>query len=523
MTMYFLTDILHESIPDLRRSRLRPVDVAVIDSGIDSTHEILRHKVFGAWEYVEAQDQQGMAKIQERELPKDGNNASSDHGTAVASIISRIAANARLLDYKTLGPQGTSPGKTMIAGLEAAIAGKAKIINMSIVCENRYRHQIEDLCELAYQKHKIIVASKRNIPRPGDLGFPAELATCISVDNISYPSNPFLIEHIDMQPIEFAALGENMLVAMNGGGYNRQSGTSFAAPTVTGFIALLLGRYPDLELFEIKSILKYHSQKGTFRKMDLVNPLEVSEHVTKRSSYSSVGYICPKCKNAAYGDDAFSYMKCPTCGHVFALFSDMDRKLFQTVIMVLSTGIPKECLYHNVQHTKEVISNTYTFMQRYSGISTSMRKCLMAAALLHDYGYVESYTKNEPIAAQYAMDLLPEYGFTAEEIEQVKSLILATAMPVAPKTLPERILCDADVGHIGLEQYWKKTKLLRDEQEKHGNHLTNAEWLANEIHFLSNHHFFQRWLESERQGARKQMIEKLTNMQKNKKGEGKQE
>jgi predicted metal-dependent HD superfamily phosphohydrolase len=513
MTKHYLTDILNESILDLRCRRLHPVDVAIVDSGIDSTHELLRHRIFGAWEYVETQDKKGITRILEKKLPKFGNNASSDHGTAVASIISRIAGNARLLDYKTLGPYGTSTNKIMIAGLKAAIEGNAKIINMSLVCESKYRHEIEDLCEIAYQKHKIIVASKRNKPRPGDLGFPAQLATCISVDNIDYVNNPFEIEHIDMQPIEFAALGEKVLVATNNGGYCRQSGASFAVPTVTGFIALLLGRYPDLELFEIKSILKYHSQRGTFRKLNIINPLEISEHVIKKNSHSSVGYyICPKCRNAVYGDDVFSYMKCPSCSHIFALFSDMDRKLFQTVITVLSSNVPKDCLYHNVQHTREVVSNTYAFMRRYPCISTINRKCLMAAALLHDYGYVESYKENEPISAQYAADLLPQYGYKKEEIELVKSLILATALPVTPKTLLEKILCDADLGHIGLDQYREKTELLRKEREVHGFHLSKVEWLKGEIYFLSKHHFFQKWLETERREPRKQTIEKLTNM-----------
>jgi hypothetical protein len=34
------------------------------------------------------------------------------------------------------------------------------------------------------------------------------------------------------------------------------TGTSFATPTVTGLCALLIGAYPDLRLFEIKTLLK---------------------------------------------------------------------------------------------------------------------------------------------------------------------------------------------------------------------------------------------------------------------------
>lgn len=513
MTMHLLTDILQESILDLRNSQLRPVKVAVIDSGIDSKHEILCHKVIGAREYVEKKVADNKTTVIEKPLSYQKPKKEFEHGTAVASIISRIAPNARFLDYKIFGTNGSYPINPMLAGLKAAIDGDAKIINMSEVCNYTYRYQIEDLCELAYQKHKIIIAAKRNptSSEVEDLGFPAELATCISVDNIDYGNNPFLIEHIDQQPIEFAAHGENVLVAKSGGGYQRVSGTSMATPTVTGFVALLLGRYPDLELFEIKSILKYHSQKGTFHNPCIINPLEVSIPIKKKDSPTTAGFMCPKCRQITHGDDAFSYIKCPACGYVFPLFSDMDKKLFQKVITVLSDN--KElvkCPYHNAQHTREVVSNTHAFIQRHCGLSASERKCLMAAALLHDYGYVESYTDNEPIAAQYAGELLPSYGFNQQEIELVKSLILATTMPVNPKTQLEKILCDADVGHIGQDLYWEKTKLLRNEREMHGNKLTESEWLESEIRFLSNHHFYQKWLEAERKEKRKQAVEKLS-------------
>ena len=168
------------------------------------------------------------------------------------------------MDFKVLNALYAGTGKIMLAGLEAAVESDAKIINMSLACLAKYRDDLSHLLERAYQKHKIVIASKRNIPKEGDQGFPAELSTCISVENHSYDNNPFYIEHIDEQPIEFAAHGENVLVALNGGGYYRLTGTSFATPTVSANAALLLGKHPDLELFELKSILKYPTPNSTF-------------------------------------------------------------------------------------------------------------------------------------------------------------------------------------------------------------------------------------------------------------------
>ena len=501
--MHDLTDILKMRIPELRDKRLKPVVVAVIDTGVDATHELLRHKVDGAWIF---QEEEGI--IVPRELDHGANNDEAGHGTAVASIITRIAPNARILDYKVITSFLSGSGKAMIAGLKAAIESEAKIINMSLACIAKYRDEIASLLELAYQRHKIVVASKRN---PGsslnDQGFPAELATCISVDNQTYDFNPYYIEHIDKQPIEFAAHGESVLVAQNGGGYYRLTGTSFATPTVSGNVALLLGRYPSLELFEVKSILKYHSQRKNLLTPGPFNPNETSEPSHSQKGEGTFGsYICPHCKTLLHVHEAFQFVKCPKCKAVFPLNSGLDNTLFNDVIRTLDLYLPHRCVYHNALHAKEVISNAYVFSQRYPHLASREKRCLLTAALLHDYGFTKQYEGNEPIAAEYVAGYLPAYGYSANDIALVQALIMATAMPQRPKTLLERILCDADLGHVGLDQFWQKAELLREERENFGKKLTKLEWLQQELAFLSSHHFHQQWLEEERHEPRQKAI-----------------
>ena len=56
--------------------------------------------------------------------------------------------------------------------------------------------------------------------------------------------------------IEFAARGEEVVVAAPGGGETTMTGTSFATPAVSGLCALLVGAYPDLRPFDVKSLLR---------------------------------------------------------------------------------------------------------------------------------------------------------------------------------------------------------------------------------------------------------------------------
>ncbi len=93
------------------------------------------------------------------------------------------------------------------------------------------------------------------------MGFPAEFSNCISVDNKAFVS-PYEFVYRPDTVIEYAANGEEVVVAAAGGGYTTMTGTSFAAPTVSGLCALILGAYPALRPFELKTILKAYAVTG---------------------------------------------------------------------------------------------------------------------------------------------------------------------------------------------------------------------------------------------------------------------
>lgn len=497
--MYLLSDVLSASLPQLRSQRLHPVTVAVIDSGIDSSHEALRKKVIGAWKFTGDESEKS-------QLPPHTNNDDAGHGTAVAGIITKIAPNARILDFKVLSAGFAGSGKAMLKGLADAIDSEAKIINMSLACLNKYRDELSGLLEEAYRKRKIIIASKRNIPKPGDLGFPAELSACIAVDNQSFDT-PFLIRHTGEQPIEFAAHGENVLSARHGGGYYRLTGTSFATPTVSGITALLLGKFPDLELFEIKSVLKYHSRKNTYLNTREINPLEIGSIEKNRTE--ALGCVCAKCGEFFQVHEAFSFALCPACGHTSPLIFALDKELCREVLEHLDFNLPEKYLYHNKLHTREVVANVHAFARHYPSLTRREIRCLMTAALLHDTGYTVQYENNEPLAAEYAAKILPAYGYCDKDIQLICRLILATAMPVNPQNLLEKILCDADVGHIGQANYFDRARQLRAEMANCGNIRTDREYLTAEAGFLARHRFFQPYLEKERRPAREKALQSI--------------
>lgn len=240
--------------PELLRAReLPPVEVAVLDSGVDATHPDLKARMVRAFAAVTKDDHP--TEIIPHEL---ANHDTYGHGTAVSSIISNVAPNARIVDYRVLGPDNTGAGDALLACLRHAIDAGYRVINMSLAAKASFGPQLLPLCDKAYRNGQVIVAAKRNMPL-ADLGYPAEISTVVSVDRTKFEA-AWGVRYVPSSIIEFIGHGEDVQVAAPGGGYTMKTGTSFATPAISGVVALLLGAYPELRPFEVKTVLRAWSQ-----------------------------------------------------------------------------------------------------------------------------------------------------------------------------------------------------------------------------------------------------------------------
>ncbi|MCY2927550.1 MAG: S8 family serine peptidase, partial [Planctomycetota bacterium] len=217
---------------------------------VDASHPDLRRRVAGAWKVIPRGKEQNVVRC-----PSGRNNDAFGHGTGVAGIIAAIAPNARIFDIRVLRGDCSGTAAALLAGFGLAVERGFRLINLSLACQANFAPQLHQLCEQAYRQNLVVVAAKRNMPLE-DNGWPAELSSCLSVDRADFPS-PYMLRFLKRPPIEFAARGHQVMTAARGGGYSEMTGTSFAAPTLTGLCALLLGAFPDLRPFEIKTLLKH--------------------------------------------------------------------------------------------------------------------------------------------------------------------------------------------------------------------------------------------------------------------------
>ena len=244
-----LARALQAPVASLAAGTLAPVRIAVLDSGIDASHPELAGKVVSG--VICETDANETSTL--RDSDPTVNNDAYGHGTSVASIITRIAPNARFIDVRVLGGDNRGSGEALMAGFTYAVRSDVQMMNMSLAVPERYLPRLMPLSDLAYRKGKIVVAARRNRPLQ-DEGYPAALIPCIGVGNAGAGPEDRWLYHTDV--IEYSAHGVDVPVAAAGGGYTTQTGTSIATPIIAGIVCLLLGAYPGLTPFEAKALLK---------------------------------------------------------------------------------------------------------------------------------------------------------------------------------------------------------------------------------------------------------------------------
>jgi predicted metal-dependent HD superfamily phosphohydrolase len=155
----------------------------------------------------------------------------------------------------------------------------------------------------------------------------------------------------------------------------------------------------------------------------------------------------------------------------------------------LSKHLCDDFCYHDFFHTFSVV-NAVNRLCAVNDISKQEKKILLTAAWFHDTGYTLQTEEHEKQGALIAEDFLKNKNVDDEEIEHVKTCILATIYPQQPKNVLEQIICDADMLHVSENNFIERSNLLRKEwQATKSKIFTDKEWYELNIEFLKKHSF----------------------------------
>lgn len=231
------------------------VKIAVLDTGISNSHPDLT--VSGGINLV----------------GKSKNNKWNDdngHGTHVAGIIAArnnsigvvgVAPDAELYAVKVLDAYGSGYISDVIEGIDWAVQNNMNVVSMSLGTA-AYSQALNDTTANAYKAGVILVAAAGNSGdgnlSTDDVLYPAKFDSVIAVSAIDY-NNIAPVWSADGTEIELAAPGVGIYSTWLNGGYVNASGTSMAAPFVSGVAALVKSKNLSMTSQEIRDALDYNA------------------------------------------------------------------------------------------------------------------------------------------------------------------------------------------------------------------------------------------------------------------------
>jgi subtilisin family serine protease len=239
-----------------QRSQGAGIKVALIDTGVDSTHPDLRERISGTRSFVTTNFLAPAAAA-----PTPATAASYRHGTAMAGLIAAVANNkvgivgiaplARIEVFEAcwqLKPNADAAACntfTLAQALAAALDARIPLINLSIA--GPADPLLSALVRSGLKRGVIFVGSADDA---GD-AFPTNINGVIGVAN-SDSGNPQRTQG----EAALAAPATHVLTLRPDAQYDFESGASVAAAEMTGVVALLLSANNRLTADSIVSLLK---------------------------------------------------------------------------------------------------------------------------------------------------------------------------------------------------------------------------------------------------------------------------
>ena len=218
------------------------VIVAVIDTGVDLKHPVFTDRLVNGWDFI------GNDALPQEE----GVGQSYGHGTAVAGVVLQVAPLAKIMPLRILNSDGSGDTDDLVLAIDWAIEHGASIINVSLGSSEDSK-PVEQVLNKARAKKVVVVTSAGN---SGDknVTFPASSAVnggkfsdiLISVGSVNAKDEKSSFSSYQKDQVETAAPGESIFTAYPDAQVTYASGTSFAAPMVSGALALALGE-PNLD------------------------------------------------------------------------------------------------------------------------------------------------------------------------------------------------------------------------------------------------------------------------------------
>ena len=254
------------------------VVVAVLDSGVDYTHDDLANNMwvrpanmapYHDDDLGTIDDVNGFNAIDNSSDPMDDNG----HGTHCAGIIGAEGSNdigiagvnwnVRIMPLKFMNAGGFGTTKDAIEAINYVIERKKAGVNVRIISASwgstQKSRALEDIIRKAYEEGILFVAAAGNASTNNDRSphYPSSynVPNVVSVAALDRNDQLAAFSNYGPKSVAIAAPGVEILSTWLGNEYEEKSGTSMATPVVAGVAALVLAHEPRLSVDELKKKL----------------------------------------------------------------------------------------------------------------------------------------------------------------------------------------------------------------------------------------------------------------------------
>jgi thermitase len=254
------------------------VVVAVLDSGVDYTHEDLAQNMWtrpanmAPYEDNElgtVEDEFGFNAVDNSSDPMDENG----HGTHCAGIIGAEGSNdigisgvnwkVRIMPLKFMNAGGFGTTKDAIEAINYVIERKKAGVNVRIISASwgstQKSRALEEVIRKAYENDILFVAASGNASTNNDRTphFPSSynVPNVISVAALDRKDQLARFSNYGVKSVAIAAPGVDILSTWLGNQYEEKSGTSMATPVVAGVAALIVAEHPRISVDQLRKRL----------------------------------------------------------------------------------------------------------------------------------------------------------------------------------------------------------------------------------------------------------------------------
>ncbi len=220
--------------------------VAVIDSGVDYNHEVLKGKVMEGYDFVDmdndAMDENG-------------------HGTHISGIILSQSPTSTILPVRILDEDGEGKVPSFIPILYAIVNG-ADVINMSY-SEGGHNYLSQWMINIANKKGIVLVAATGN-DGANEINYPAKYNNVLAI-GASDNYNGLYDYSNKGEGLDFLAPGVSIKSSDINNQYSAKSGTSLSSAYVSGVISYLKVNNPSLKTKDILNTLNESSNPAIYQ------------------------------------------------------------------------------------------------------------------------------------------------------------------------------------------------------------------------------------------------------------------